>query len=60
MKAGDKVIWMDQGHCIERKCEIVAVLKIEDALNKDVVGKTLCRLNYCNVEVFEDNLQLIK
>lgn len=60
MRAGDKVIWIDEGHGgVERRCEIVAILKIDDALNKNVVGKTVCRLDYCNLEVFADELEVV-
>lgn len=63
MKAGDKCIWIDEGHGgVKRNAKVLAVFKIEDAVNKSIIGKTLYHLdvNGYDVRVFEDDIELMK
>lgn len=45
MKAGDKVIWK-ANDTQTYECDIIAVYRVEDAINKSMLGKRVFRVSY--------------
>lgn len=61
MKAGEKVNWK-ANNIQTYKCEIIAVYRVEDAMNKRILGKRVFRIAHGDIDfhVFEEQLEPIK